>query len=172
MEANYSTAKHTPSKYTSYLGLTPDQADLVDTIQSLRKSWESIEQIPNVRTLEQAIAVNTPTIAQVNKAKEAAGRQLIGVHIIQLVNALNVANTLTSDQLVQAARLLSDEYWYLTLADLKVIFTNAMLGKYGELYNRLDVQVISGWFAQYSLARTNAHEHKSNQLHEQNKEKR
>jgi len=57
---------------------------------------------------------------------------------------------------IQAAMtvdLIIEEYPYLKLDDLKLCFKNAMKMKYGNIYNRIDGQVIMSWFRAYNKER-------------------
>ncbi|MFV0325326.1 MAG: DUF6633 family protein [Bacteroides xylanisolvens] len=57
---------------------------------------------------------------------------------------------------IQAAMtvdLIIEEYPYLKLDDLKLCFKNAMKMKYGNIYNRIDGQVIMSWFRSYNKER-------------------
>jgi len=41
------------------------------------------------------------------------------------------------------------EYYNLTIADINIIFKRAKLGQWGQIYDRLDGQIILSWFDKY-----------------------
>jgi len=65
----------------------------------------------------------------------------------------NVSNTLSDVQLQMTASLVLDEFYFLTIADLRLCFFNAYKNKYGKLYNRLDGSIIIDWLNQYNEER-------------------
>ncbi len=56
-------------------------------------------------------------------------------------------------RIVELIRLIVQEYSWLKPADIRMVFQNAKLGKYGEAYNRMDGPMILGWFKKYSEER-------------------
>ncbi|HAH35142.1 MAG TPA: hypothetical protein DCL81_00870 [Algoriphagus sp.] len=56
---------------------------------------------------------------------------------------------MTEDQAIDTAYLLLEKYPYESFEDFVIMFRNAKMGKYGELYNRLDGQIIFKWMEEY-----------------------
>jgi hypothetical protein len=56
-------------------------------------------------------------------------------------------------RIVELIRLIVQEYSWLKPADIRMVFQNAKLGKYGEAYNRMDGPMILGWFKKYAEER-------------------
>lgn len=56
---------------------------------------------------------------------------------------------MNEDQAIETAYLLLDKYPHESLEDFVIMFRNAKTGKYGELYNRLDGQIIFKWMGEY-----------------------
>lgn len=61
-------------------------------------------------------------------------------------------------QIARTATLILQEYYYLKPDDFKLCFNNAILGKYGKTYDRLDTQVIFDWLNNYCADRFNTAE--------------
>jgi hypothetical protein len=56
-------------------------------------------------------------------------------------------------RIVELIRLIIEEYSHLKPSDIKMIFSNAKKGKYGETYNRMDGALILSWFKRYTEER-------------------
>lgn len=67
---------------------------------------------------------------------------------------------MNEDQAIETAYLLLDKYPHESLEDFVIMFRNAKTGKYGELYNRLDGQIIFKWMGEY-LEEKAAHREKA-----------
>ncbi len=83
------------------------------------------------------------------KADKKALLKALSALITQLRQSLNVGKNLDTLQVYECASLLAEKYWYLRLEEFLYVFKQAKLGKYGKIYDRLDVQVISGWLHAY-----------------------
>lgn len=62
---------------------------------------------------------------------------------------LNVSVQMSEQQMTNAAMMLVYSFPYLRLEDVAIILREGLTGKYGTVYNRLDVTVISDWARQY-----------------------
>ncbi len=69
--------------------------------------------------------------------------------ITQLGGSFNVGKNMDTLQVYECATLLAEKHWYLRLEEFVYVFKQAKLGKYGKVYDRLDVQVISEWLTTY-----------------------
>ena len=84
---------------------------------------------------------------------------------------LNVGKNLRSEQVYATASLIlqQPEYRQFTIADLRLAMNRGVMGKYGQIFDRLDVNVISGWFTQYWEERADAAESMNQVMHSQTK---
>lgn len=62
---------------------------------------------------------------------------------------MNLGKNMNPDQMNETACMIMDEYSFLTLADINLVFKRAKMGEYGNLYDRLDGSIIMGWFKTY-----------------------
>lgn len=69
--------------------------------------------------------------------------------IIRTSNFFNIGKPMNEDQAIETAYLLLDKYPHESFEDFVIMFRNAKTGKYGELYNRLDGQIIFKWMGEY-----------------------
>lgn len=76
--------------------------------------------------------------------------------IVNLREFVNVGKQMTDQQTMDTAILILDEYKSLTIADINYIFNSAKKGKYGQFYDRLDGQMILGWFDKHFSERCEA----------------
>ena len=131
----------------------PSTLDKFLRIYNPRKVQEDLRQ---VKTVKQAIMVQTPSIATLRKTY---GERQIGAYIklwiIQLNEFLNVARPLKEVQIDECARLILSEYWGMSIADINIVFRKAKMGGYGELYESLSLNKILGWFKEYYNDRLN-----------------
>lgn len=89
----------------------------------------------------------------VNELGEIRARAVVVILIGEVVDFFNASNTMNDSQVATTTDLIIEEYPYLKIDDLKLAFRNAMKGRYGEIYNRLDGSVIMGWLKQYNRER-------------------
>lgn len=71
------------------------------------------------------------------------------LHIIDLRVFLNIGKSMSDSQTEQTAMLILDEFPALTVADIKLFFTKIKKGHYGQIYDRLDGQLILIWLKKY-----------------------
>lgn len=66
---------------------------------------------------------------------------------------LNIKDTLNPNQIVATVDLILEEYGYMKPEDFKLCFNQAKKGFYGQVYNRIDGQVILSWLKEYAIER-------------------
>lgn len=97
---------------------------------------------------------------QISTIKKSFGEDFIQAYIeswiVNLRMFFNVGRAMTDAQTFETAMMIVEEYPYLNIADINLIFKNAKLGKYGKLYDRLDGSIILEWFERYFNDRCNA----------------
>lgn len=117
---------------------------------------------PTHKTIEEVFLNPTATLSTVKKYRGEAKVQAIIEHLIKsAAKFLNVGRGINEFQIAETARMIYDEYYYFTVADLKVCFRNGVSGKFGQLYDRLDGMVILDWFDQYAGQRSQIAERES-----------
>lgn len=83
---------------------------------------------------------------------------------------LNVGKTMNADQILITAELITEGYSNLNLSDFKLFFTNFRKGVYGQLFDRLDGQIIITALARYKSDRMDKGEGLSIDQHEKRKQ--
>jgi len=83
------------------------------------------------------------SIAEIRKENGDVGAESVLVLMIaKTADFFAVGHTMNDEGLLETARLILKEYYFLTMADFQLFFDNFKLGKYGVSYNRLDGNVI------------------------------
>ena len=110
-----------------------------------------------VRTTREAVLINAPTLntLAVAESKEVI-ESLIKVHILALDAFLKQKVGLTIDEIELTTDEIMHKYGYFSFADINLIFRNAKVGRYGELYNQLSCRNIIQWFEMYASERAEA----------------
>lgn len=67
--------------------------------------------------------------------------------------ALGYEKTLSSDRIDILTKFILDDFWYFKISDLKLAFKNGVKGRYGKLYQHLDIPTIFNWLDTYKLER-------------------
>ena len=120
------------------------------------------KQLRKVSTVPAALESGTPSIAIINKKfGEDFTQAYIEGWIVHLREFLNIGKKMTDQQTQETAMMILDEYYNLTIADINIIFKRAKLGRWGQIYDRIDGQIILSWFDQYFRERCKAAQEKS-----------
>lgn len=95
-----------------------------------------------------------PAIATLRREKgEAVARAVLVLILNDMLNFFNAGNDMNDTQVATTVDFILEEYPYMKTDDITLCFRNAMKGKYGNLYNRIDGQVIMGWLRAYNSER-------------------
>lgn len=109
-------------------------------------------------TITQAIASKTPPLGilkSIVNNGDVMVKALI-VHAISDLNKfLNFQNIMTIPQIGETADMIISDFNALKIEDVRACFNNGKKGHYGQLYGRIDGQIIMLWLSQYSTDRTN-----------------
>ena len=108
-----------------------------------------------------------------NKIKSELGEEAVlgflKLHILDLRVFLNIGKTMSDAQTEQTALFILDEYPQLTIADIKLFFNKIKKGHYGQIYDRLDGQLILIWLNKYFEERCDTAELESQTQSEEHK---
>lgn len=99
---------------------------------------------------------------QVSKLKRLDEDYLLmclGSLVMALCESLNVGKSMNELQVYDAACTLTGKYWHLKLEEFAYIFREGKTGKYGQLFNRIDVQVLCEWCDKYLQSEELAYHH-------------
>jgi hypothetical protein len=77
----------------------------------------------------------------------------IAMWLIGLNDFLNIKRKLNDPQIEELSFMLYQEYYYLNLADINLIFRKIKRGDYGQMYESIDGHKLLLWFEEYSSER-------------------
>lgn len=123
-------------------------------LAALRKSPEQYFAVLRPKTFHDVFTGHEPSVAAVvARYGVTFTRAMAGYLVAECSEFFNVTKPMTEMQIAVTTELIIEEYPYFTVADLKLCFKNAMKGRYGEIYNRIDGSVIMGWLRRYNVER-------------------
>jgi hypothetical protein len=114
-------------------------------LQTLKKTESKLDYYKYQGIVNLELAVQGTQLSKIKKEDEASLHIALKNLIVNLVESLNLTQTVNESQIIEMVFLLSDKYWFVKLEELVLVFKKAKLGEYGKIYNRLDVQIISEW---------------------------
>lgn len=111
-----------------------------------------------VTTPRDAFLTNAPTMFSLSKKEGSSKKHVIALLKLQLISLdafLKQKDGLTQEEIDFIAEAIFQEHgMYLNFADINVVFRNAKMGKYGELYGQLSCPKIMQWFIKYDQEKT------------------
>lgn len=129
---------------------------LEDHLVALRSSWK---KVPTARAEIEKKAAEVqawldripyrPTISQVYLEEPVCLIDDMTLLFCWLNEQVNISVAMSEQQMTNSAMMLVKSFPYLRLEDVAIILCDGLTGKYGAVYNRLDVTVISDWARQY-----------------------
>ena len=116
-------------------------------------------ELRKVKTKEDVMELvksrSVPSIAKLKKqSSENKIIAYISMWLIDLNVSLNIKNPMSEFQIEECAYFILDDYYYLTIADFKLFFTNIKKGKYGKLYEAISTPKIMDFLHEYTVERT------------------
>lgn len=124
-----------------------------------------LEAAKGVRTINQALDFGNSFGSMVREVGETVPSFIMAIYINELLQDLNLSNTMDAGQIERASDLLIRKFNNLNPADVKLCFDKMRLGEYGEYYNRMDVQILAKCLTAYFEDRLEAAEHLSTTEH-------
>ena len=101
-----------------------------------------------------AMKSDAPTLASIRKNySEDFMVAYIAVWIVNLNDFVNASRKMSPEQIEETAFMIYQEYYYLNLADINLVFRKIKKGEFGQLFAELDGMKILGWFEKYSQER-------------------
>lgn len=112
-------------------------------------------ELKNITTIDQCVKSGTPNLAILKKDQgEDRVLAMLEIWIVDINSFFNLNNKMTSQQIKQTALMILQDFYFLNIADINLVFTRAKKGKFGELYGSLDGSKIYIWFEKYEIERS------------------
>lgn len=122
------------------------------------------ETFSDVTTIEQALAAKAPSLIRLSKTDGCTKKQVFGLmqlHLILISYNSKVQKGLSKIEIDMLATDIMRDFFYLTFADINIIFKRFYHGQYKELYGKLTVSEVYKWFEDYATERCNIAEEQS-----------
>ena len=122
------------------------------------------------KTLQEAIVSTSPSIGVIRASlDEARVNALLVKFIKNLGDFFSVGKGMNDAQCAETAKLITTQYYYLNLEDIRICFERIKSGYYGILYDRFDGGVILANLCEYEQERMQMAEIISMDTHRHNK---
>jgi len=103
------------------------------------------------------LSSGTLALSQIRKEEgEDKVLTVLEMWIVDINDFFNIQNKMKPGQIKETALMILQDFYYMNIADLNLVFTNAKKGKHGALYASLDGSKIYQWFDQHDKNRANA----------------
>lgn len=127
------------------------------------QSYKAIQVI----SFDDVIKAESPSLAKMKKEYgDIHTKAILTIIIVDVIKFFNVGKSMSDVQVGQTIELIQQEYWMLKPEDFKLCFNNAKKGMYGQVYDRIDGQVIMSWLQQHIAKRFEFSEQQSMQKHD------
>lgn len=114
----------------------------------------TIAELKKLDTVSLCFNSNTPSLAELKKDEgEDKVLSLLEIWILDINDFFNVQHKMKPNQIKETAIMILQDFYYLKVADLNMVFSNAKKGKYGNLYGSLDGSKVYQWFVQHDKER-------------------
>ena len=122
-------------------------------------------------SIQEALNLETPSLATIKKYMgNSVMESILRKMIYDVSDFYNIGNGLTDRAIEIISELIFEDFYHLSIADIKLCFRLARKGKFGQTYNRLDGEIIIGWFNQYFSMRCVETARDSQKKHKEEKE--
>lgn len=107
-----------------------------------------------VKTIKQALKQNAGSLSQIKKGYgQEFQKTYLMLWMVDLQEKVGVKNKMHEEVIEECAEFVIEDYYYLNLADINLIFTRAKKGFYGPLYESISMPKILEWFENYANER-------------------
>jgi len=101
-----------------------------------------------------AIGSSAPTLASIRREySEDFQIAYVSVWIVNLNDFVNALRKMTPEQIEETATIIVQEYPYLNLADINLVFRKIKKGEFGQLFAEIDGIKVLSWFEHYAQER-------------------
>lgn len=123
-----------------------------------------LPKVKHVTTVRQALQTGTSSLAKIRRFVGSEKTEaLIKIYLVRMNELLDLKKGLSEEAISEIATTLVQDYYALTMVDIAFVLQQALKGKYGELYDSLNMPKVLKWFEQYFDDRCNQAEQMSNE---------
>lgn len=100
------------------------------------------------------ISSSAPTLASIRREySEDFQIAYVSVWIVNLNDFVNALRKMSPEQIEETATIIVQEYPYLNLADINLVFRKIKKGEFGQLFAEIDGMKVLSWFEGYAQER-------------------
>jgi hypothetical protein len=100
------------------------------------------------------ISSSAPTLASIRREySEDFQVAYVSVWIVNLNDFVNALRKMSPEQIEETATIIVQEYPYLNLADINLVFRKIKKGEFGQLFAEIDGMKVLSWFEDYAQER-------------------
>jgi hypothetical protein len=106
------------------------------------------------RDIREVLTSGKPQISALIKTHgETVVANAVRALIVGVCENISVGKNMTENQIQFAGEMIVEKFWYLKLEDFALCFRRGLVGDYGKIYDRMDVQVLCEWLNEYESKR-------------------
>ena len=122
-----------------------------------------LPKVKAITTVKQVLEQKTSSLAKIKKEVGIVRTEaLIKVYLIRLNELLDLKKPLSEDAINEIASILTTDYYNLSMTDVVFVTNQAIKGKFGEMFESLNIPKVLKWFETYFNDRCNTAEQMSN----------
>ena len=119
-------------------------------------------KVRTITTVKQALEQSTSSLAVIKRNVGVTRTEaLIKVYLVRMNDLLDLKKPLSEDAINEIANILTTEYYNLNMTDVVFVIQQAIKGKYGEMFESLNIPKVIKWFEIYFNERCNTAEQMS-----------
>lgn len=122
----------------------------------ISKATEAVRNVRDSVEMVRSGKIYMPTVKQcVAELGRVPATAMVKLQLVRLNSLVNAARPLTDDMIDAFAPLIIDRIMEddvsINLADLRIIFDNAAMGRYGKIFGGFGINDVIGWIDQYII---------------------
>lgn len=122
--------------------------------KEILKKNTALESFKHVKSIDIAINDTSDSLAKIKKkVGEKVSLAIIKVWLVNLNDFLNIKNKMLTYQIDETAQIIFDEFYYLKMSDISLVFKRIRTGYYGSFYESIDGMKILDMFYKYAQER-------------------
>ena len=139
------------------------------TTSQQNNSLQVLKESPLVSVIKIEQALSYPTLNnQMNKHGVTPVVLAFIAEVSRNLRGFNVKETMSAEQIEMFCEDFLTEYSHESLADIKIMFSRARLGKYGDPMSYIDSNTIMNWFTKYLDEKAQARERNHSEIKNSN----
>jgi len=117
---------------------------------ALQKAEEIHQRYSRITSVADARSAQSQTLRAVMRVHgQGEAEAIIAKELVYVMQMLNIKGKMSPSQIKQASQVLYTEYGHYKISEIFYIINQAMLGRYGKFYDKIDLSDIGSWFEKY-----------------------